>query len=73
MADRNARSVKPLVTPEGKGKFVWRNKMTDGYKIGLSYKDIPLDLSNYLLIRTREYLLLQNKLSNKLFKPTFLS
>ena len=33
----------------------------DGYKVGRVYKDEPMDLSNYLLIRTREYLLLQNK------------
>jgi hypothetical protein len=47
--------------------------MTDGYKIGQSYKDIPLDLSHFLLIRTREHLLLQNKLGRKVFKPTLFS
>jgi hypothetical protein len=47
--------------------------MTDGYKIGESYKDVPLDLSHFLLIRTREHLLLQNKLGIKVFKPTFYS
>lgn len=47
--------------------------MTDGYKIGQSYKDIPLDLSHFLLIRTREHLLLQNKLSKKVFKPSLFS
>lgn len=35
--------------------------MTDGYKIGASFKDVPLDLSNYLLIRTRENILFRNK------------
>lgn len=47
--------------------------MTDGYKIGESYKDIPLDLSHFLLIRTREHLLLQNKLGMKVLKPTIYS
>jgi len=47
--------------------------MTDGYKIGDSYKDIPLDLSHFLLIRTREHLLIQNKLSKKIFRPTLFS
>jgi hypothetical protein len=41
--------------------LVWRNHVTDGYKIGQVYYDQPMDLSNFLLIRTREYLLLQNK------------
>jgi hypothetical protein len=55
-------------------KFVWRNKMTDGYKICPSFKDIPLDLSNYLLIRTREHLLLTNKITSKeVFRPTLTS
>lgn len=38
--------------------YVWRNKMTDGYKVGQVYQDQPMDLSNYLLIRTREAILL---------------
>lgn len=41
--------------------FVWRNQYTEGYKIGLSYTDEPLDLTNYLFIRTRERFLLSNK------------
>jgi hypothetical protein len=43
--------------------YVWRNHVTDGYKIGRDYEDSPMDLSNYLLIRTRERLLLENKIS----------
>jgi hypothetical protein len=35
--------------------------VNDGYKVSATFKDEPMDLSNYLLIRTREYLLLQNK------------
>ena len=41
--------------------FVWRNHLTWGYKIGQAYTSQPLDLSNYLLIRTRERLLFENK------------
>ena len=44
--------------------------MTDGYKIGLAFKDVPLDLSNYMLIRTRENILLRNKQLHKdVFRP----
>ena len=41
--------------------FVWRSRFIEGYKIGPAYLEQPLDLSNYLLIRTRERLLLENK------------
>jgi hypothetical protein len=53
----------------GKTKFVWRGAMTDSYKIADSYQDIPLDLTNYLIIRTREYLLLKNKVSAQVIDP----
>jgi len=56
--DFKAKAIQPIVNSEAKGTFVWRNCMTDGYKIGDSYKDIPLDLTNYLLIRTREHLVI---------------
>ena len=57
--ERNAEIVHQTLNKSN--KFVWRNKMTDGYKIGASFKDVPLDLSNYLLIRTRENILFRNK------------
>lgn len=44
-----------------KATFVWRNQVNDGYKVSDNFKDEPMDLSNFLLVRTREYLLLQNK------------
>jgi hypothetical protein len=53
---------------EGKAKFVWRTSMTDSYKIADTYLDIPLDLTNFLILRTREYLLLKNKVSTKVLK-----
>jgi hypothetical protein len=41
--------------------------MLDGYKISEDcFEDKPLDLSNYLLLRTREQLLLQNRVSGAL-------
>ena len=58
MPDFKAKAVSPIVNSETRSTFVWRNCMTDGYKIGESYKDVPLDLSHFLLIRTREHLLL---------------
>lgn len=35
--DRRAKAILPSASIEGKGTFVWRNSMTDGYKIGQSY------------------------------------
>lgn len=42
---------------------MWRNHYTEGYKIGQAYTQQPMDLSNYLFIRTRENMLLQNKVN----------
>ena len=46
--------------------LVWRNHVTENYKVSENYTQQPLDLSNFLFIRTRENLLLQNKLHNSL-------
>ena len=43
--------------------FVWRNQVTDGYKIGEAFTEQPMDLSNYLLIRTRERFLLSARVA----------
>lgn len=37
--------------------------MSEGYKIGQVFQDEPMDLSNYLVLRTKEMLLLQNKVN----------
>jgi len=42
-------------------KYIWRNKGDDMYHITNAFEDNPLELSNYLLIRTREHFYLQNK------------
>jgi hypothetical protein len=34
--------------------YVWRNTVTEGYKIATQFEHLPVDLSNYLAIRTRE-------------------
>ena len=47
-------------------KYIWRNKGDDMYKISDAFEDNPLELSNYLLVRTREHLYLQNKIEQKL-------
>ena len=39
-------------------KYIWRNKGDDQYKITEAFADNPLELSNYLLIRTREHIFL---------------
>jgi hypothetical protein len=51
-----------------KQKYIWRNKGDDNYKISNAFEDNPLELSNYLLIRTREHFYLQNKSLNKFDK-----
>ena len=54
--DTFAQPVAPHMHPSQ--TYIWRNKVTDGYKIGENYKEEPMDLSNYLLLRTKEMLLL---------------
>lgn len=54
-----SKSVFPYRNPDQ--TFVWRNHYTEGYKIGLAYTEQPMDLTNYLFIRTRERFLLSNK------------
>jgi len=65
--------VRPVVSADGATQFVWRNKMTDAYKIGNEFQDVPLDLTNYLLLRTRERLVLQNKLQQRINTGGFLA
>jgi hypothetical protein len=62
LPELRSRVVAPVYHPDK--VFVWRNHVTDGYKIGLYYQDSPMDLSNYLLIRTRERIVLENKIAN---------
>ena len=62
------------VLTQDNGLYVWRNNYMDGYKIGTSYLQQPGDLANYLLVRTRERMLLENKVHSgsvlKSQKPT---
>ena len=58
---------------DDKKSYVWRNKEADAYKIAAGYQDVPLELSNYLLVRTREHLLLQNKVQDKFQSGSVLS
>jgi len=59
----NGMIVKPQMNALNT-KYIWRNEACDAYKIAHEcYADKPLDLTNYLLIRTREQLLLQNRVS----------
>lgn len=53
-------SGKPLM------KYIWRNKGEEQYKISKAYLDNPLELSHYLLVRTRELMFLTNKAEGKL-------
>jgi len=44
--------------------LVWRNHVADNYKVAEGFTQQPLDLSNFLFLRTRESLLLKNKVHN---------
>ena len=57
-------SVKEVPTYNAGRTVVWRNHVTDNYKVGDGFVQQPLDLSNFLFVRTRENLLLQNKVHN---------
>jgi hypothetical protein len=57
--NRGARIVSSYSSPN----LVWRNHVTQAYKVGPAYLQQPLDLSNMLFIRTRERLLLENKVN----------
>jgi len=43
--------------------LIWRNHFTQSYKVGQAYLSQPLDLSNFIFIRTRERILLENKVN----------
>jgi hypothetical protein len=62
LPELRSKVIVPARKPET--TYVWRNKVLDGYKIGNYYEDSPMDLSNYLLIRTRERILLENKIAS---------
>lgn len=57
-------SVKEVPTYNAGRTVVWRNHVTDNYKVVEGFAQQPLDLSNFLFVRTRENLLLQNKVHN---------
>ena len=50
------RRVTPYSHPDV--NFIWRNHFTQAYKVNEAFTQQPLDLSNFLFIRTRERLLL---------------
>lgn len=52
-----------VVSAYSGANLIWRNHFTQSYKVGQAYLSQPLDLSNYLFIRTRERLLLENKVN----------
>lgn len=52
-----------IVTAYSGANLIWRNHFTQSYKVGQAYLQQPLDLSTLLFIRTRERLLLENKVN----------
>ena len=51
------------ITAYSGANLIWRNHFTQSYKVGQAYLSQPLDLSNFVFIRTRERLLLENKVN----------
>ena len=59
-----ARGSKPVYPHLNQSTaYVWRNQVMEGYKIGEGYVNQPMDLANYLLIRTRERFLLNSRVT----------
>jgi len=55
------------VEPGKKKKFIWMGPrgILDAFKISdVAYEDKPMDLSNYMLLRTKEKMLLEAKLKD---------
>ena len=57
------RSSKVIAQNASSQQLVWRNHFTQSYKVAEGFSQLPMDLSNFLFIRTREILLLQNKVA----------
>ena len=57
--DYASKPINPFLHPGS--TFIWRNNALQDYKIGDAYLDKPLELSNYLVVRSRERLLLESK------------
>ena len=57
------------IVPENETKYVWNNNggIMGNIKIDMdSYKDRPLDLSYYMLMRTKEKMVLEARIKDKL-------
>ena len=54
---QSAKTVQTTNTDNKDKKYIWRNKMSDAYGICQTYQDSPLDLTHFLLVRTREDML----------------
>ena len=57
------RSSQVISQSNASQQLVWRNHFTQSYKVAEGFSQLPMDLSNFLFIRTRESLLLQNKIA----------
>lgn len=60
-----SQMISPVaVTAQGK-KMVWRDEYDESMKITSAYADKPVELGNFLYLRTREREVLHNRLHNK--------
>lgn len=50
--------VKPRAL-EDQGKYIWRDNAADKYRVCQTYGDVPLDLTHFLIVKTRENMLLR--------------
>lgn len=58
--EQTSKPVFPFQSPDK--NFIWRNGVSDNYKVGIAFQQEPLDLSNFLFLRVRERHLLLSKL-----------
>lgn len=61
LPQRNARAI--TAYSQSSANLVWRNHFTWAYKVSQGYESQPMDLSNFVFIRTRERMLLENKVN----------
>ena len=57
--------VSPCAVKASGKKMVWRTSYSDTFKLTLGYRDKPMELANFLFLRTREREMMKNRIENK--------
>lgn len=56
--------ISPCAVKANNKKIVWRTSYPDTFKITVAYRDRPMELANFLLLRTREREMMKNRIEN---------